>query len=156
MTEFTTPIDDRWFEDYPQGAVYEFGEAVVTAEEIVDYARRFDPQSFHTDPAAAEHGPFGGLVASGWHTAGVMMRMFVDHFLSSVSSLGSPGMDDLRWPRPVRPGDKLHLRATIEDARLSKSKPDRGLLRTHIELFNADDEVVMSAHAINFMAVRPK
>ncbi|HWD03982.1 MAG TPA: MaoC family dehydratase [Amycolatopsis sp.] len=156
MTEFTTPIDDRWFEDYPQGAVYEFGETLVTEADIIEFASRYDPQSFHTDLAAAERGPFGGLAASGWHTASLMMRMFVDHFLSKVSSLGSPGMDDLRWPRPVCPGDKLRVRATIEEARLSKSKPDRGLLRTYLEVFNARDEVVMSLRAVNFMAVRPK
>ncbi|MBB4688649.1 MaoC family dehydratase [Amycolatopsis jiangsuensis] len=155
MTEFTTPIGDRWFEDYPLGAVYEFGDVTVTEAEIVEFARRFDPQSFHVDPVVAKSGPFGGLIASGWHTASLMMRMFADHYLSSVASLGSPGMDELRWPRPVRPGDRLHMRATVTEARLSKSKPDRGLVRTRMEVFTADDELVLSGSAVNFLSVRP-
>ncbi|SEO57268.1 MaoC family dehydratase [Amycolatopsis saalfeldensis] len=155
MTEFTTPIGDRWFEDYPLGAVYEFGEAVVTEEEILEFAGRFDPQSFHTDPVAAKSGPFGGLIASGWHTASLMMRMFADHYLSSVASLGSPGADELRWVRPVRPGDKLWMRATVTETRLSKSKPDRGLVRTKMEVFDADGELKLSTSAVNFLRVRP-
>ncbi|GAA3572942.1 MaoC family dehydratase [Amycolatopsis ultiminotia] len=155
MTEFSAPIDDRWFEDYPFGAVYEFGDVAVTREEIVEFARQFDPQSFHVDPVAAEAGPFGGLIASGWHTCGLMMRMFAEHYLSSVASLGSPGIDELRWPRPVRPGDRLWLRATVTEARLSRSKPDRGLVRTLVEVFNGDSELVLSGNAVNFLAVRP-
>ncbi|WP_033293897.1 MaoC family dehydratase [Amycolatopsis jejuensis] len=155
MTEFTTPIDDRWFEDYPEGAVYEFGDTTVTEEEIIEFATKYDPQSFHVDPAAAKEGPFGGLIASGWHTTSLMMRMFADHYLSKVASLGSPGIDDLRWPRPVRPGDRLRMRATITESRRSQSKPDRGLVRTQMELFNGADELVFSASAVNFVAVRP-
>lgn len=155
MTEFATPIGDRWFEDYPLGAVYEFGDATVTEEEIVGFARQFDPQSFHVDPVAAKTGPFGGLVASGWHTCGLMMRMFAGHYLSTVASLGSPGIDELRWPRPVRPGDRLRMRATVTETRLSKSRPDRGLVRTHLQLFNGEDDLVFSATAVNFLAVRP-
>ncbi|MBN9747545.1 acyl dehydratase [Amycolatopsis sp. A1MSW2902] len=155
MTEFTVPIDDRWFEDYPEGSVYEFGDTTVTEAEIVEFAEKYDPQSFHVDPVAAKEGPFGGLIASGWHTSSLMMRMFADHYLSSVASLGSPGVDELRWPRPVRPGDRLRMRATVTEARLSKSKPDRGLVRTKMELFNGDDELVFSASAVNFLSVRP-
>ncbi|MGV9296757.1 MaoC family dehydratase [Amycolatopsis sp. NPDC003676] len=155
MTEFTAPIDDRWFEDYPEGSVYEFGDTTVTEAEIIEFAAKYDPQSFHVDPVAAKEGPFGGLIASGWHTSSLMMRMFADHYLSSVASLGSPGVDELRWPRPVRPGDRLRMRATVTEARLSKSKPDRGLVRTRMELFNGDDELVFSASAVNFLSVRP-
>src|ERR1700733_14356414 len=142
--DFAVPIDDRYFEDYLQGAVYEYGYITVTEAEILDFARAFDPQPIHVDPEFAAAGPFGGLIASGWHTAGVLMRMIADHYLSKVASLASPGIDELRWPAPVRPGDSLKLRATIVEARISRSKPDRGLVRTHAELLNQDNSVVLS------------
>src|SRR5277367_2890186 len=100
-SDFGVPIDDRYFEDYQPGSVFEYGSISLTEEEIVEYARRYDPQYIHTDRDAAGDGPFNGLIASGWQTAGVMMRLFVDHFLSSVASIASPGVDDLRWIRPV-------------------------------------------------------
>ena len=128
--DFAVPIDDRYFEDYVPGAVYEYGYITVTEAEILDFARAFDPQPIHVDPEFAAAGPFHGLIASGWHTAGIMMRMFADHCLSRVASLASPGIDELRWPAPVRPGDSLRLRATFVEARRSRSKPDRGLVRT--------------------------
>ncbi|GAB3133168.1 MaoC family dehydratase [Amycolatopsis stemonae] len=146
---------ERYFEDYVPGETHDCGNVEVTEAEILEFARRYDPQSFHVDPAAAAAGPFGGLIASGWHTASLMMRLFADHYLSAVSSLGSPGIDELRWPRPVRPGAVLRLRATVVEARLSRSKPDRGLVRTRIEFVDAEDEVVFSASALNLMLVRP-
>jgi acyl dehydratase len=149
------PIDDRYFEDYPQGAVFEFGGVAVSAAEIVDFARRFDPQPMHLDAAAAAEGPFGGLIASGWHTAGIMMRLFVEHFLSGVASLGSPGIDELRWSRPVRPGDSLRLRVHVVEARPSRTQPDRGILRTFVEVLNQDDAVVMSLKPVNLLRRRP-
>ena len=103
MAQFSTPIDDRWFDDYKAGAVYEFGDVTITEEEILEFAHRFDPQPIHTDPAYAAGGPFHGLIASGWHTSGIFMRLFADHYLSKVASLASPGVDELRWPHPVRP-----------------------------------------------------
>jgi acyl dehydratase len=155
MTEFTVPIDDRYFEDYIPGASYEF-EATVTVDEaqIVEFATEFDPQSIHLDPVAAKDGPFQGLIASGWHTAGLMMRLFADQYLSKVASLGGPGIDELRWVRPVRPGDVLRLRATVLDSRRSQSKPDRGLVRTQVELLNQDDAIVLGLVALNFLSVR--
>jgi acyl dehydratase len=156
MTDaFAAPIEDRWFEDYKPGAVYEFGYATLTAEELVDFATRFDPQPMHVDPAYAAAGPFGGLIASGWHTAGLMMRLLADNYLSKVASLASPGVDELRWPHPVRPGDRLHLRATVVEARESRSKPGRGVVRTKAELLNQDDVVVLSMVAVNMVAKRP-
>jgi acyl dehydratase len=149
------PIDDRYFEDYPEGAVYEFGSVAVTGAEIVDFARRFDPQPMHVDVAAARTGPFGGLIASGWHTAGLMMSLFVAHFLPRAASLGSPGIDELRWPHPVRPGDVLRLRVRVVEARPSRTQPDRGILRTLVEVLNQDDVVVMSLKPVNLLRRRP-
>ena len=94
---FPTPIGDRYFEDYVPGAVHRFGEMRVTEQEIVDFARRYDPQDFHTDPAKAADTQFGGLIASGWMTCGMMMRMYSEHYLTHNASLASPGIDELRW-----------------------------------------------------------
>jgi acyl dehydratase len=152
--DFGVPIDDRYFEDYRPAAVYEYGYLTVTEAEILEFARRFDPQPIHVDPGLAAAGPFGGLIASGWHTASMMMRLFADHYLSRVASLASPGIDELRWPAPVRPGDQLRLRTTIVEARLSRSKPDRGLVRTQGELLNSDDRTVLSLVAMNLLGRR--
>lgn len=153
--DFAAPIDDRWFEDYVEGSVYEFGHLTVTEAEILDYATQFDPQSIHVDREYAEAGPFQGLIASGWHTGGLCMKFFVAHYLTHVGSLASPGIDELRWPAPVRPGDVLRMRATITESRPSRSKPDRGLIFTRCELFNQDDVLVMSMVAMNMVARRP-
>jgi acyl dehydratase len=152
--DFAAPIEDRYFEDYAPGAVYEYGYVTVTEAQILGFAREFDPQPIHVDPEFAAHGPFHGLIASGWHTAGIMMRMLVDHYLSRVASLASPGLDELRWPAPVRPGDSLRLRATVAEARRSRSKPDRGLVRTQSELINQNDEVVLRVTAMNIIRAR--
>ena len=151
--DFAVPLDDRYFEDYAEGAVYEYGYASVTADEIVEFARRFDPQPMHVDPEYAATGPFGGLIASGWHTAGIFMRLYADHYLSRVASLASPGIDEVRWPSPLRPGDKLWIRTTILEARRSRSKPDRGLIRTHGEMFTGDRQV-LALTALNFLKAR--
>jgi len=153
---FSHPIDDRYFEDYVEGDVHAFGSIAVEADEIIAFAKRFDPQSFHTDPAAAERSPFGGLIASGWHTAGLAMRLLVDHYLTHVASLASPGLDELRWLKPVRPGDLLSVRVTVLKATPSKSKPDRGVVTSFIEVFNQADEPVMTLKAVNFIARRPQ
>jgi acyl dehydratase len=152
--DFDTKIGERYFEDYRPGAIYEYGHMTVTETEIVEFATRFDPQPIHVDAAYAAAGPFGGLIASGWHTAGLFTRMFVDHYVSHVASLASPGVDELRWPVPVRPGDRLHMRTTILEARGSKSKPDRGIVRTRCELFNQDDRQVFHQVAVNFFGRR--
>lgn len=148
-------VTDRYFEDYVPGVTHDCGSVAVTETEIVEFARRYDPQNFHVDPVAAAAGPFGGLIASGWHTASLMMGLYADHYLSTVSSLGSPGVDELRWPRPVRPGAVLRLRATVLEARRSRSKPDRGLVRTRVEFVDDGGEVVFSASLLNFILVRP-
>ncbi|HEY7431371.1 MAG TPA: MaoC family dehydratase [Streptosporangiaceae bacterium] len=148
------PADQRYFEDYRPGAVYEYGYATVTEPEILEFARRFDPQPIHTDPEYAAAGPFGGLIASGWHTAGIMMRLIADHFLSRVASLASPGVDELRWPAPLRPGDRLRLRVTVLEARASRSKPDRGIVRTKAELINQHGQLVLTLTAVNILRRR--
>jgi acyl dehydratase len=152
--DFTVPIGERYFEDYQAGAVYEYGYAAVDEAEMLAFARRFDPQPIHVDAAYAAGGPFTGLIASGWLTGGIFMRLFADHFLSRAASLASPGIDELRWPAPVRPGDRLRLRTTITETRPSRSKPDRGLVMTHAELLNQDDHVVLSLKPVNLLRRR--
>ena len=151
---FTVPINDRYFEDYVVGVVHEFGSIEVTEAEIIDFAKRYDPQPFHIDPAAAQNSIFGGVIASGWHTASMMMRLLVDRYISTVASLGSPGIDELRWIKPVRPGDALSVRVTVIESKRSRSKPDRGIFQSFIEVLNQEKEVVMSLKAISFMLCR--
>ena len=153
---FTAPVEKRYFEDYVTGSVHEFGSVTVEKEEIIDFARRFDPQVFHTDPELAKSTIYGGLIASGWHTSGLMMRLFADHYLSKVASLGSPGVDELRWKIPVRPGDELSIRVTVLGTKRSLSKPDRGIVRSFIEVINQNREVVMSIKAINLFLCRER
>jgi len=134
---------DRFLEDFSVGEVARFGRAEVTEAEIVAFASQYDPQPFHLDPAAGAATPYGGLIASGWHTAGLTMRMMVDHIVSR-HGLGSPGIDELRWLKPVRPNDVLTCRATVLEVRPSRSKPDRGIVRQQIETLNQAGEVVLS------------
>src|SRR5207302_8653455 len=147
---------ERYFEDYRPGAVFTSGTLRVSEAEIIDFARRYDPQAMHTDPEAARSGRFGGLIASGWHTSALMMRLFATNFLSPASSVASPGIDELRWLQPVRPGDELHLRVTVVEARRSRSRPQDGSVRSPIEVLNQDETVVMSLKPISLIACRPK
>ncbi|MGH8967548.1 MAG: MaoC family dehydratase [Actinomycetes bacterium] len=153
--DFTAPTDDRWFSDYETGAQYEYGHLVVSEEEILRFAGQFDPQPIHVDAGYAKDGPFGGLIGSGWHSAGLAMRLLADHYLSRVASLASPGVDELRWQVPLRPGDRVRLRATVLEARPSRSKPDRGMVVTQVELRNDDDGLPISFRAMNLLAIRP-
>lgn len=148
------PLKERYFEDYTAGERHELGAHPVTESDIVSYARRFDAQAFHLDPLAARQSIYGGLIASGWHTGSIMMKLLAEHFISPYSSMGSPGVDEVRWPRPVRPGDVLRLRVTVIDRRRSVSKPDRGLLRLRQECVNQRGEVVMSLTAMMFCRCR--
>ena len=154
QANFTSPIDDRYFEDYIPGSVHCIGEAAVTEQEIVEFAQRYDPQDFHTDPAKAAQSRFGGLIASGWLTCALMMRMFAAHYLTKNASLASPGIDEVRWLVPVRPGDVLSARVTVLEAKRSASKPDRGIVRSKIEVLNQKGEAVMTMIAMNFIACR--
>jgi len=145
----------RYFEDYVPGLVVDCGRFTVSQAEIIDFARRYDPQPFHIDPEAAADGPYGGIIASGWQTASLVMRQLVERFISPESGLGAAGVDEIRWPRPLRPGDTLRVRGSVLEARLSQSKPDRGIVRSLMEAVNADGEVVMTMQGINFIRVRP-
>jgi acyl dehydratase len=147
-------VQRRYFEDYVPGMVAEYGTVDVDAEEIVAFASKYDPQEFHTDPARAAQGEFGGLIASGWHTASLMMRLLVDHYLSNAASLGSPGVDELRWLAPVRPGNRLSIRVTVLEARRSRSKPHCGLVRSFIEVLNEGGAVVMTVKGMTLMLCR--
>jgi acyl dehydratase len=153
--DFAVPVTDRWFEDYHPGAVYEYGHRTVTEAEILAFAEQYDPQPIHVDPAYAAAGPFGGLIASGWHSAAILMRLFADHYLTRVGSLASPGVDELRWAVPLRPGDVVRLRTTIVGARPSRSRADRGLVTTRAALLNQDGASPVSLQALNIIARRP-
>ena len=132
---FKSPLNSRYFEDYVEGDVHRFGSIAVEGDEVVAFAKRFDPQPFHIDPEAAKLTQFGGIIASGWHTAALAMRLFADNYLTQVASLASPGVDELRWLKPVRPGDTLSMRVTVLKAAASKSKPDRGAVTSLVEVF---------------------
>ncbi|MGZ9073675.1 MAG: MaoC family dehydratase [Rhodoplanes sp.] len=153
QSDFSAPIDDRYFEDYRPGFECVYGPVAVTEAEVVEFGHKFDPQDMHTDPDKASRGPFGGLIASGWHTAALLMRLYANHYLSQVASLTSPGLDELRWYKPVRPGDELRIRVRILEAS-SRSKPDRGMVRTHVVVLNQREEVVMSLKAMNILQRR--
>lgn len=154
IAEFTVPVDQRHFEDFVPGLVAEFGPILIEEAEVIAFARQYDPQPIHIDPAGAANGPFGGLIASGWHTVSLVMRELVENYIARVASLASPGVDELRWLWPVRPGDRLRVRATVVEARRSQSKPDRGLVRTKIEALNQDGRLVMSMVAMNLFRCR--
>jgi acyl dehydratase len=147
--------DERYLEDFLPGSVHEYGPTEVSEAEILEFAGKYDPQPIHVDPGWARTGPFGGLIASGWHTVALTMRLLVDNYLPAGASLGSPGIDELRWLRPVRPGDMLSVRVTVAEARPSRSKPDRGLLRSLIEVVDGDGAVVMTMSALNLLRRRP-
>jgi len=151
---FSTSREERYLDDFVEGAVYEYGPISLTAEEIVQFGKRYDPQAFHTDPAAAEESVYGGLIASGWQTCALFMRLFVDNYLPGKASLGSPGVDELRWLKPVKPGDELRLRITVHQVRRSKSKPDRGVLYSFCEMLNQSDQVVCTMMALNLVSYR--
>lgn len=153
-TNFAVPVNRRYFEDYVSGTTFEYGQISVSADEIIEFARRFDPQPIHVDPEAAARGPFGGLIASGWHTAGVMMRLLADHFISHVASMASPGVDEIRWLKPVRPGDTLSIRVTVLETRRSTSKPDRGVVRSLVEVLNQNREIVMTLKPMSIVRCR--
>jgi acyl dehydratase len=144
-----------YFEDYPPGAVFTGGAYPVTEADILEFASRWDPQGMHIDPAFASRGPFAGLIASGWHTGAMMMRMFVENFLSDASSLASPGLDELRWLNPVRAGDVLSLRVSVIEARRSRSKPDQGILKSLVEVLDQTGEVKMSLKPVSLIRCRP-
>lgn len=151
---FAHSPEDRYYEDYVPGSTHEFGSIRVDENEVLEFGRRYVPLSYHTDKEAAKNSIYGGVIASGWHTAALMMRSYTENYLSRVANLGSPGGDELRWDKPVFPGDELSVRATVLEARRSESRPDRGIVRTFIEVLNQKKEVVMSMKMVNFVRCR--
>jgi acyl dehydratase len=137
------PEPTYFWEDFPVGQVREFGGKRMEADEIVSFASAYDPQPFHLSEEGGKASLFGGLCASGWHTCAVTMRMMCDHYLLDSASLGSPGLESLKWLKPVFAGDVLRVRMTVLEARPMNSRPDVGLLRTQHEVFNQHDEVVL-------------
>ena len=145
-----------YFEDLDVGQQDSFGTYEVTKSEIVAFASRYDPQPMHLGDAAAEESMFGGLVASGWHTAAMCMRLLVENYLADSKALGSPGVDELRWHEPVRPGDDLHVETEIVGKRRLDSRPDRGLVRVDVGVYTGTDTLVMSMEAQVFWERRER
>ena len=143
-----------YFEDFQIGQVYELGSYTVSEEQILTFAREFDPQPFHVDSVLAAESIYGGIIASGLHTASIFMRLLYDGLLCRSASMGSPGQDELRWLRPVRPGDTLTARGTVEELIPSKSKPDRGLVRKSYEVLNQHGEKVMTMRGLGMFGRR--
>lgn len=154
MTEYSIlRASDRFFEDFTVGEVIEGGDTYVMSEaRMIAFAAEFDPQDFHTDPDVAKESVYGGLIASGWHTGSAMMRLITE--FTGETSMGSPGVDEVRWLMPVRDGDELRLRMTTEATRRSSSKPDRGFITFFQELLNQEDAVVMSMKATMMIRCR--
>ncbi len=149
------PCPQRWFDDYEAGEQFTFGSIVMDEAEIIEFGRKFDPQPFHTDPEAARNTFYGQLIASGWHTGSIIMRLLNDHFLGP-SSMGSPGLDELSWLAPVYPGDRLTLVAEVLETRPSRSKPDRGILKMDHSLVNQHGATVVRSVANMMIARRPE
>jgi acyl dehydratase len=147
-------MPDHTFEDFAVGQVYELGSRTVTEAELVEFARQWDPQPFHVDPEAAKESVFGGLIASGWQTGAIWMRMYVDTMLGSAAR-GSPGIEELRWLAPVRPGDTLTGRLTVLETAPSATKPDRGTIRIRGEMVNQDGVTVMAMTSRGHFGRRP-
>ena len=143
MSKTSQPAPKRYWEDFTPGQVIEYGPRRVTREEIVAFGKEFDPQPFHISEDAARSTMLGELCASGWHSCSILMRMSADSFVLNSSSMGAPGIDEVQWLKPIRPGDDLTLRATVLSKRPSNSRPDMGFVHVQLELFNARRERVM-------------
>ena len=145
-----------YFEDFSVNQRFTFGRYTMTRDEIVGFATQYDPQAFHTDENHPLSIDLGGIMASGWHTTAIFMRLAVDAYLSNAAVLTSPGVDELRWLAPVRTGDVISGEAIVEQARLSASKPDRGILTTGVRLWNQEDIEVLTMTTHAFVRVRPQ
>ena len=152
----TTASPRYAFEDFHVGQVIPLGQRVVTAEEIVAFARQFDTQSFHLDEDGGRRSIYGSLIASGWHTAAMVMRMNCDAYLVDSTSAGSPGVDELRWLKPVRPGDTIRAEFEVVEVRPSTSKPDRGIVASAWRVFNQDDALVMTMRGMGMFLRRAR
>lgn len=146
----------RYFEDFHIGDTFDLGAtAQVTAEGIIAFARQYDPQHFHLDAEQARDSIFGQLVASGWHTTALLTRLLVDGLINETISMGFPSVDEIRWLRPLRPGDTLHARFSVLDCVPSKSRPNMGVVRSKCEVFNQEEEPVLTLVGLHFFGRRP-
>ena len=145
----------RYWEDYETGKKYPLGSTSFTEQEIVDFARLYDPQSFHVDAGAARQSMFGGLIASGWHVTAKLMRLFVDNYVDQRTALGSPGVDEVRWLKPVRPGDTLNAWVECAGKVPSKSRPEMGIVHEQWRATNQKGELVLTLKGINMVRRRP-
>jgi acyl dehydratase len=145
----------RYFEDFTVGETHELGSRTLSQDQILAFAREYDPQPFHVDPEAAKSSIFGGLIASGWQTVAIFMALLVNGLLNDTASLGSPGIDGIQWLKPVRPGDRLSARFRVLEVTPSKSRPDRGIVKSQGEVTNQDGALVMTIRAANFFGRRP-
>ena len=148
-------LSGRYLEDFAVGQTFGSGRLRIDKERIFAFAAEFDPQPFHLDEAAARHSIFGGLSASGWHTAAVTMRLLVDSELKPAGGFIGAGLDECRWPRPVRPGDELRIECEVIDVRPSKSRPEQGLIKLRTTTLNQDGEAVL-VHVVNLVVLRRK
>jgi acyl dehydratase len=144
-----------FWEDFTVGERFDMGRHTFTESEIVEFARRFDPQPFHVDPQAAKDGFFGGVIASGWHTCSVAMRLMVESYLGQAASLGAPGVDQVRWPQPVRPGDTLAFSREVLAARPSATRPGVGLVKHRFEAVNQRGELALAMESWGMFGRRP-
>ena len=142
---------EKFFEDFQVGERFRTKEKTLSLEEIVEFARLYDPQPFHVDEKAAAESPYGGVIASGFHTVAASFRLFIDTGVIGTTGMGSPGMDSIRWLKPVRPGDALRVEAEVVEARASRSEPRRGIVLMEFRTFNQEGDVVLSMRAVHLV-----
>ncbi len=147
-------MEEKYFEDFRVGEKIHTKEKTLSAEEIIEFAELYDPQPFHIDEIAAAESPYGGIIASGFHTIGTSFRLFIDTGVIGTTGMGSPGMDSIRWVKPVRPGDTLRVEAEVIETRASRSEPERGIVLMDFMTFNQDNELVLSIRSVNLVRRR--
>ena len=147
-------MSEKYFEDFRVGEKFHTKEKTLSAEEIIEFARLYDPQPFHVDEKAAAESPFGGIIASGFHTIGTSFRLFIDTGIIGTTGMGSPGMDSIRWMKPVRPGDTLRVEAEVIETRASRSEPGRGIVLMEFRTFNQENELVLSMRSVSLVRRR--
>lgn len=156
---FSPPTADNpkveYLDDFVAGQEFDLGAFTLTTDDMIEFAERYDPQAFHTDPAAAAESMFGGLIASGWQTVGCVMRLMVENMIPAESSLGSPGIDELRWLQPVRPDVTYRAVYQVHEVRVSRSKPDRGIVKGQSLAIDPDGNTVMSFKGMGMYRTRP-
>ena len=147
-------MKEKYFEDFKVGEKFHTAEKTLSTEEIIEFAKLYDPQPFHIDEEAAAASPYGGIIASGFHTIGTSFRLFIDTGVIGTTGMGSPGMDSVRWINPVRPGDTLRVEAEVLEARASRSTPGRGIILMDFRTFNQENELVLSLRGVHLVRRR--